>query len=258
MDDLLEDNELDLDNQDDLDDEDVAVDDDSATDEEDEASSGNLAKALQAERREKRELKERMAKLEEDHKRANAFIERVGGFQQQSQQADPNQQRAELQQLMLERPDEFAGLIQRQMQGMIRQQAAPALSLLAERVIKSNPDHSKLYANPKVATVVDNFIDSQIENGFISTKADLQEVVTNTMDSLVTLIGAVSGSEAPVNKAKSKLSNISGKGSVRGNSSKGGVLEEKASLLKSNPREFFKWADQPQNKKALNSALFGG
>lgn len=253
--------DLDLDNLN-LQDEDEELEQDGGQEEDDDESppsrGGNVAKALQEERRQRRELQRQMAEAQEQLKRANAFMERLGNGQQQQQrqQQDPTQYREQLQTWMLERPDEFYQAIQRQAQESVLQQVAPVLALQAERIITRNDAHKAVYEVPEIRDVVDQFIANQVETGGITSLQDLQQVVNETMDAIVKIRGAATSKQA--DPAKGRLSSTVGKGG--GGSSRKSAEEiwaEKRNLARTNRTEYTKWANSPEGKK-VRAALYLG
>lgn len=258
---MYEDDDLNLDNleeelQDDLEDE----QDDSDADEEGEDDSeptnrGNLSKALQAERREKRELKENYSRLEQELQKQSALLERLGQGQQQKQ--DPEQNRMQLQAWMLERPDEFVGTLEQRMEQRfnqsLRQNMAPLLVSQTERVVASNPKHLESYNIPEIRSIVDNFVENEVQNGGILNQNDLKEVVGRVMDAVQVIRGTTGVSKDP---NRQKMTSVAQKGASSGRKSSEQRVQELQNLARTNPRKYVEEMKKPENRQAVNEIAF--
>lgn len=233
-------------------------DEEEGEDEPPEPRRGDLSKALQAERREKRELKEKLAQMEADQRRANALLERMGQGQPQHRQVDEEQRRAQLQTWMLERPDEFMGSWEQRIRSSMNQQFAPLLAAHAERIITANPQHKAAYENPEIRTIVDQFVQNEIHNGGIQDIKDLQDVLGNVMSAVLVIQGSNGmANQSDQNPNRKKMTSIAQKGASAGRKAPDARVKELQNLARTNPRKYVEEMKKPENKALVNEVVFG-
>jgi hypothetical protein len=259
-DDLYLDNPDDDQELDESDEDDSLQEDDEDLDQGDEPRKGNLTKALQEERAERR-------KLQEELKRQRALLERLGQPQpqqqyQQQQQYGPS--REQLQEMILEHPEQFAEYqamlsAQRVEQILQRQQSIQSFKSQIPQIVKKDKEAMEIYRNPVMRQAVDTYIDDALGKNSFDSVEELQDFVTEVFDGMKRFGKAFSSAYgSSKDPALSRATSVAGRGSVSSSKSMDAIWENKAKLAKTDPKKYSEWSKSAEGRKVLNHMLQQG
>lgn len=236
-------------------------DEEEGSDQGEEPRKGNLTKALQEERAERR-------KLQEELKRQRALLERLGQSQPQQQQYQQQQysgpSREQLQEMILEHPDRFAEYqaalaAQRMEQVLQRQQSIQSFKSQIPQIVKNDKEAMEMYRNPAMRQAVDNYIEEAISKNSFSDVGELQEFVGEVFDGMKKFGKAFSSAYgSSKDPALSRATSVAGRGGASSTKSLEAIWENKSKLAKSDPKKYSEWSKSAEGRKVLNQMLQQG
>lgn len=242
----------------DADDDDITDDADDGDDQD--ARGGNLAKALQEERRWRKENEVELKGLKEQLATQNALLQRLGQTQAQPQPNQPVQmtpeQLEQYQQVVLERPEQFFNMIGQQVRGQIMQELSPQLQGSLVSSIASNPEYGDLYKVPAIKKGVDAYLKNASESGYMPTVED----VTGAMGFFADIYkaGQGPGGNTKADPGKGRLTSVVGKGKGSSQAAQASAQRKYDSWQKmreTNPSKYLQKIRSPEGKEVWN-ALF--
>lgn len=219
---------------------------------------GNLTKALQAERRAARELREQLEAERRQRMHAETLLQTVGQHQRQPQMT-PEEYNQRLQEDLLERPGDVLNQMGQSMEHRLLQRFQPLIQTSMTAFLGSHPEYSTAYSRPVVRTAVDAYIQDALKAGRVPDQEELAGAVSylhSIWEDGRKNAGQASPEEG--DPAKRRLSTNVGKGNTGANrKDPDAIWAEKQKLAKSNPAAYAKWAESPEGRQFINQQFFG-
>lgn len=230
--------------------------DDSDDDNQDQKRGGNLGKALQQERKRRKDLEAKNAEAEKRLQRLEAVLERSGQGRQQPQQYDPRvaeERNRRLQEALLENPTDVLGHFQQVAVNTAMKQMGQQLAPSIKRSVLQNPEYANVLEVEEVQVGVSEFIENQMAvQGYVN--PDELDAAMKVFKRIYDSGAKNQGGQNREHPGKKRLTTTVGKNQSGRSSSDEEKMRELERASK-NPRLYSELSQKPEYRKVLNAAM---